>query len=375
MNNIKPRILFILHLPPPTHGASMIGSYIKQSSNIKEEFDAEFINLSTSTSLIQIGKAEIKKGVQFLRILLTVFKELLSKKYDLVYVTLTASGPGFYKDVLVVCIIKLFRKKIVYHFHNKGVSNAKESYLNKTLYRFVFSNTKSILSSESLYKDFKKYLDIQNVYHCPYGIPSIGEVISEDKKLKPGHWPLSFLFLSNMMREKGVFDLLDACENLNNKGLKFSCNFAGSWSDVSEMDFFEAVKKRKLENVVSVHGGKYGKEKSALFENADVFVFPTYYHYESFPVVILEAMQFGLPVISTLEGGIPDAVLNGQTGFLVVQRDVKDLATKMELFIREPLLIKKMGDAGRKRFNNYFTIQHFQDNLIKILKTTVQSTP
>jgi glycosyltransferase involved in cell wall biosynthesis len=351
----------------------MMGNYIKESTLINSEFDTKFINLSSSNNLQQIGKGGIKKGYQLIKVLLRITGALLRRKYDLVYVTLTASGAGFYKDVLVVGILKLFRKKIIYHFHNKGVSTAKESSLNKMLYRFVFLNTKSILISESLYPDFKKYLSIQNVYFCPNGIPVAESIVPENRELKPELTPLSFLFLSNMMVEKGVFDLLDACEILNNKGLKFSCNFVGSWSDISETDFFEEIKKRKLENVVSGYGSKYGKEKDTLFEKADVFVFPTYYHYESFPVVILEAMQFGLPVISTLEGGIPDEVLNGYTGFLVAQRDIKDLAGKMEIFIREPAIGLKMGIAGKERFNNNFTINHFQNNLAKVLTMAVHS--
>jgi glycosyltransferase involved in cell wall biosynthesis len=368
---LKSRILFILHLPPPVHGASVMGSYIKQSTLINSEFDTQYINLSSSNNLQQIGKGGIKKGYQLVKVLLNIIRALLFEKYDLAYVTLTARGVGFYKDVLVVGILKLFKKKIIYHFHNKGISTAKENSLNKMLYSFVFSNTKSILISESLYPDFKKYLHIEDVYFCPNGIPVTENIASSGIKPNPDHKLLSFLFLSNMMVEKGVFDLLDACEILNNRGLKFRCNFVGSWSDISEVVFLEEVKKRKLENIISSHGGKYGKEKDALFEEADVFVFPTYYHYESFPVVILEAMQFGLPVISTFEGGIPDEVLNGHTGFLVAQRNVKDLASKMELFIEKPEIGLKMGIAGRDRFKNNFTIDHFQNNLAKILTMAV----
>ena len=70
---MKPRVLFILHLPPPVHGASIIGSYIRDSRYINESFVSDFVNLSSSTSLNQIGKGGLKKQYQILRIVLKVY--------------------------------------------------------------------------------------------------------------------------------------------------------------------------------------------------------------------------------------------------------------------------------------------------------------
>ena len=63
-------------------------------------------------------------------------------------------------------------------------------------------------------------------------------------------------------------------------------------------------------------GRKYGEEKERLFRESDIFVFPTYYDIECFPLVLLEAMQYGLPCVNTDEGGIRDIVVN-DSGFTV----------------------------------------------------------
>ena len=95
----------------------------------------------------------------------------------------------------------------------------------------------------------------------------------------------------------------------------------GNTGDVSPAYFRKSVETLGLQNQVFVHGPKYGKDKKIYFTQSDVFVFPTYYHGETFGLVLLEAMEYGLPCISTFEGGIPSVVEDAKTGFLVPQRD------------------------------------------------------
>ena len=66
---MKPTILFILHMPPPVHGASMMGKYIKDSRKVNETFDCKFINLSMAQSINDIGKAGFKKLIKFIKLL------------------------------------------------------------------------------------------------------------------------------------------------------------------------------------------------------------------------------------------------------------------------------------------------------------------
>ena len=366
----KPSVLFILHLPPPTYGATIVGEYIRQSSVINEEFEADYINLATNKVLSQLGKGSLKKMITFARILQQVFMALRRKKYDLCYVTLTATGAAFYKDLAVVSVLKMFRKNIIYHFHNKGISASKSKF-DDTLYRYAFKETKSILLSRYLYPDIKNYVSESNVYFCPGGIPAGRQIGIEKKETKPANAPCQLLFLSNMMREKGIFILLDACQILKEKNIFFECHFIGGWIDVTKEDFDALIQQKNLSDVVFAHGPKYNEEKLDWYRKADVFLFPTFYHYEAFPLVNLEAMQYSLPIVSTPEGGIPEIVIDGETGFLVPQQDVNALAGKLALLIENPLLRLKMGEAGRQRFNKCFTIEKFENNLTEILKKAI----
>ncbi len=99
---------------------------------------------------------------------------------------------------------------------------------------------------------------------------------------------------------------------------------------------------------------------------------PTYYPNECFPLVILEAMQHSLPVISTFEGGIPDMVKDGINGFLIPQRNVIALAERLELLVRYPQLRKQMGRDGRIKYENNFTLGIFEHKLLSILQDAIK---
>ena len=82
-----PTVLFILHLPPPVHGAAMVGQYIRDSKLINSTFDCHYINLTTAESLQDIGKVGLKKLWRFLMLLITVFRYVRQVKPRLVYIT------------------------------------------------------------------------------------------------------------------------------------------------------------------------------------------------------------------------------------------------------------------------------------------------
>ena len=121
------------------------------------------------------------------------------------------------------------------------------------------------------------------------------------------------------------------------------------------------------------HGRKYGKDKEAFFCSADVFVFPTFYHNECFPLVLLEAMEHGLPCISTTEGGIPGIIEDGQTGYLVPKHDAQALAEKMQILLFDTDLRCNMGKNGRDKFEREFTLDRFEKRMCGILEELVNS--
>ncbi len=360
---MKKKVLFVLHLPPPIHGSSMVGQYIKDSSIINDGINSRFINLGTSKSLDEIGKNPVKKIGVYLRIVFKMLKELMFFRPDLVYIALTAKGQAFYKDAFIVLLARLFGKKIVYHLHNRSMEERQDKWLDVVICRMLFNNTDVILLSKYLYPEVQKYVPEKRVHYCPNGIPQSSKTILMRKRENLEE--VQILFLSNLMRAKGVFVLLEACKILHQKQLSFHCTFIGGESDITSEMFQKKVIELGLISRVHYAGRKYGAEKGVAFSEADIFAFPTLS--ETFGLVNLEAMQFSLPVVSTLEGGIPDVVEEGKTGFLVEKGNAKTFANKLEILINNEELRLQMGEAGKLRYDKHFTLRTFENSFSSII--------
>jgi len=359
------RVLFILHLPPPHHGASLVGDLIKTSTQINSAFSTRYINLSTSGTIEDIGRTSVRKGINYLALILRVINGILVFKPDLCYITPTAKGSGFYKDVIIIAITKFFRVKRIFHYHNKGIIERHNRLPDNLLYKFSFRNANVILLSRQLYQEVEKYVPERRVFYCPNGIADLSNDL-HNPSFKNNGSPVEVLFLSHLIRSKGMLILIEACAILKARGINFHCSIAGGDAEMKIKEVEEIVKLKKLTGLISLTGPVYGEEKAVLMKSADILAHPSLN--DCFPLVLLEAMSLSLPVISTFEGAIPEIVDNEITGFLVPPKDAKSLADKLEILIKDPELRRKLGAAGRLKYENEFTLKVFESRLKDILE-------
>lgn len=363
---MKPKILFILHLPPPVHGASMVGKYIHDSRLVNEAFDCHYINLTTARSLQDIGKGGVRKLWRFGRLLLHIVSTIRKEKPDLVYVTPNSWGGAFRKDFVVVEAVKMTAKKVVVHFHNKGVKKSQDHWLDNRLYRRFFRGVKVMLLAEALYEDVRKYVRREDVTVCPNGIPATASYMERNRK-EEGN-AVRLLFLSNLLVAKGVLVMLDALKTLREEGDNYACDMIGG--ETAEMDAARLqaeIRSRGLERCVTYHGRKYGDEKLPFYAQADLFVFPSLD--EAFPLVVLEAMEQGLPVVASQVGGVEAEITDGDNGLLCPPGDAKALAEALHRMTADKALREEMGRKGRERFLKEFTLEAFEKRFVEGIRS------
>lgn len=360
----RKRILFITPLPPPIHGSAVVSDCIRRSEVISGRFDCDFVNLSTSRSNSEVGRSGLLKIGRFVAAYFRTLRLLLSNRYDLCYIALTCYGKGFLKDAPFALLCKTFGRRLVIHQHNKGMAPYADRPLYRTLYKWVYSGSKVILLSWNLYPDIESVVSREQVLVCPNGI--------KDAQLPPraaGEVP-EILFMSNLMESKGPLVLLDACRMLLDGGLRFRCRIAGDeTAEISRERMMEEIGSRGLSDVVSYVGPCYGAEKDALLSSAGIFVHPT--SNDCFPLVLLEALRSGIPVVSTREGGIPDIVRDGVDGLLCSSASADELAAAVGRLCSDAGLREKMGKAGRASFESRFELGAFEHRLADILEECI----
>ena len=148
------------------------------------------------------------------------------------------------------------------------------------------------------------------------------------------------------------------------KNLAFTCRVVGPEGDVDYATLKTVVQQKGLEKEVELVGPKFGEEKYAEFKQADVFLLPS--DYDTFGLVLLEAMQFGVPCISTPMGGIPDVIGHGN-GLIIPQINAQELALAMERLLLDPKERSRISASAFDHFKTNFTSPVFEQRLKNIL--------
>lgn len=157
--------------------------------------------------------------------------------------------------------------------------------------------------------------------------------------------------------EKGHHILLQAIANLYRESHKIEWEIIGRGG---REDYLKhEVGELGLSSIVQFHGLMPNNELPGYYAQADIFALhqlSTEYWEEYFGVVLAEAMSCGLPIVSTNTGGIPYVVKDGETGYLIEQRDVEGLTTALQTLAVNEELRKRMGQAGRKHVVDNFAM-------------------
>jgi glycosyltransferase involved in cell wall biosynthesis len=179
--------------------------------------------------------------------------------------------------------------------------------------------------------------------------------------------PPVILSVGRLVEKKGIPDLVEACRILKERGVRFRCLIVGKGGQ--ERSVREKVGELGLWDVIEMPGPLPQGQLLGLYRRAAVFAAPCVVagngNRDGLPTAILEAMASGVPVVSTPVTGIPEAVVNGETGLLVPEHDPDALAAALEL-LSDPILRAKMGARARRRAEEVFDLSRNAGRLYRI---------
>ena len=360
---MKKKILFLLHLKNSMHGAGIVNNNIIKIKNLKKKYKISYIDISTTQKLEEINIFKISKIILFFKIYIHLFYKLLIYRPNYVYISMSIIGYGFYKDSLIVLLCKLFRIKIIFHLHRKGIQSIiRNSYLKLVYYRFIFRKSKIIHLSKLLFNDLNNLLiNDEDKFFLHNGIKTYRQSKNKSKFLNA-------VFLSNLFKSKGIYELLKSFKILNKQGYKkkIFLNIVGDCTaEIQLKDIKDYINKNGLNQNVKYFGKKNTLQKYNILNKCNFMVFPT--KDDCFPLCILEGMSCGLAILSTRQGAIPEMVINNYNGFLIKKSDPKLISNKIKRYIQNKKKLKEHSINSKIRFYKNFTIKHFENNLFNIL--------
>ena len=172
---------------------------------------------------------------------------------------------------------------------------------------------------------------------------------------------VEIVFVGNLLKRKGVDDLIAAAAVLKDEARPWRLTFAGG-GDIA--GYQEKTRAMGLSNRIQFVGWIDAPQIAAMLAKSDIMVLPSYY--EGLPLVILEAIGAGTPVICTPVGAIPEFLKDGETVLFVEPGDVRGLAAALKRLIFDPAMRQTLGDAGYREYEAVFSLVAFRQSILKI---------
>lgn len=307
-------------------------------------------NIKITYLASHIDGSKIKKITFFINSLIKLIKNLMFEKIDIVHIHMSYNG-SFSRKYIICRICELFRKKFIIHLHGSEFKDFYERINEKKKLKvnWMFEKASIVLV---LGENWKKYI----LYIVPKANVEIlvnsVNVISYKSNLNNERF--NILFLGALIKRKGIYDLIEVIKLLKEDSLldKYNVCFFIGGSGIEEIKFKQLINKYELNEYVEMLGWVDKKTKIDLLKKSHLFVLPSYN--EGLPVAILEAMNFGLPIISTRVGSINEAVIDNYNGILISPGNKNELKYAIEKIILDKKIWDKYSENSKKNIIEKF---------------------
>ncbi|WP_217077952.1 glycosyltransferase family 4 protein [Clostridium baratii] len=300
---------------------SVIKSFLESNIN-----GVEFKLLPT-----YIEGSNLRKINFYLKSLIKYIKAILKKDFDIAHIHMSYKG-SFFRKLFIIKINNMFNIKSILHLHGSEFEVFYESscFIVKKLIKNIFDSSDCVIVLGDKWKRIIGQISPNSnikVFNNSVRIP--------EYKVKLERNRINILFLGVLIKRKGIYDLIEAIKILYDKGVinKNNLKFIIGGIGKEEEKIKELVYKYNLKQYVNLIGWVDGVSKEKLLMSSQLFILPSYN--EGLPMAILEAMSYGIPVISTDVGSISEVVMNNITGSLVETGNCEELSKAIIELIKD----------------------------------------
>lgn len=338
-----------------------------------ERIELFHVRMAFSTDMDSVGKFAVGKVWILFMTILRIWLARLRFGTPVLYYP--PSGPNkvpVLRDIVLLCATRWLFRRTVFHFHAGGVSGygSELPRIIRPFFRWAYRSPDLSIRTAPQNPEDGRALDAGRDVVIPNGIDDPRGSVPE-RKAGPNE-PVVILFTGVLVESKGVRVLLEAFDLLVQEGHNVRLEIMGKWND-EELRAWSGpfLQAKGISDRVRFLGVLHDREKHVCFAACDIFCFPSYFEAESFGLVLVEAMQFAKPVVSTYWRGIPSVVEDGVNGFLVPTHDPQALTARLALLVADPALRDRMGLEGRRIFERRFTLEAFHRSMENELATLI----
>jgi asparagine synthase (glutamine-hydrolysing) len=335
--------------PPPVHGVSaMTGELVTALRQL--DLLADHVNTHDPRPHATIGRLDARNAWLALKHASALSLSLRRHRDAAVYVPISQASLGFLRDAVLVALAKAHGRSVYLHLHGAdfGRFYSQSHATMREIIRRTLGNAEQLwLLTPSIAGTFDGLLPQERIRTLANVVPAAPALAERNRNDAPSR--LRLLYLGNMWAGKTCLDLLAALTRLGPVSAGWETHIAGAIApELAGRVEAQVIALRATGATVQTLGFIDHGQKWREFSSADLFVYPT--EFDGQPLVLLEAMAAGLPIISSRHGGIPDTIRDGVEGLLVAPGDVEGLATALLSLANDPGRRKALGSRALHRY-------------------------
>jgi len=357
-------------LGPSLTGVGGISTHTKQIfySVLAEELHLIFFQVGSE------GREEsvLLKLMRYISSPIEFFWLLFKSKPQIIHVNTSICFKGFWRDLAYLCIARIMKKRIIYQIHGGQLPQDffKTNRVLANFFRWILrsNDVVVVLLGQAELIAYQKFSPDLHLEVIPNAI-EIGADPQWKKSRSDHDRPLKLIYMGRLIRAKGVFEIIEALKILIDFDKNIQLIIAGSGPD--ELMLRTVVEDMGLNGVVSFLGAVFDEKKNRVWEEADLFVFPTYFN-EGLPYALLESMAARTPPLICSVGVIADVIQDSVQGCFVPIQNAEALANEILRLDKDRALISDMGEACRQRILEHYTIDRmigdFRQTYLNLLR-------
>jgi len=361
----------VLIVGPATDQLGGMATVVSQTLDLDygERFITRFLANTRSEDRNESTWDRIRRHIHHARTLRTTIRQT---RAQLVHIH-TCSGFSFYRSVLDMLLAQTLRCPAILHIHGAAFDEFYQgsSSTGRLMIRWSLARAKRVIALSQRWKRILTEISPKarvNVVENAVETPTSPADTRNDKSCR-------FVLLAKMDTWKGIDDLLDACSlvpfphrNTIEMTLAGPPGTAGD-----EKTIRRKIADRKLQQTVHYVGAVRGSEKATLLRQADVYIQPS--HNEGMPISVLEAFSYGLPVVATTVGAMPEIIDATETGTLVAPHDPQALASAIVAMAGDFNSRRTYGKNARALAQSRFGLARLRKDIVGIYDQILATAP
>ena len=362
-------ILLVGQTPPPLHGQAVITAMLFEHD--WPEMNVERLRMAFSDDVESVGEASWIKVWKLFCLIIATWKMVIKcRPKVLYYLPASPNMTPVIRDVIYLLCVRWLFPKTIFHYHAGGLGQfVGQKKIIKQLGGIVYGKADCSIDVNITTPPSGEWFSARENRVVMNGLD-----VGSAQRQRPKDSTLRLLYVGMLCEEKGVLNLIELAKILQEQGHAVEFQMVGGWESAEiKLQFEKDSQEAEVLGMFQFTGPLSGDAKWQAYADTDIFLFPTHHPTETFGLVLIEAMAFGLPIVTNRWRGVPHVIGDSGCAEMCEVHSMESFSSSVKKLIGAPQLRISMGKAGVQHYQQNFTKEVFLSRMEKVFRDTLHN--